>query len=108
MKIFKMIRGFFLKRSTSYKIMQNVIFHVKLLSPTLNSKRLLEIYKRATHRAYGYLFCCFTQSCPDEIRYRTKVLQNEYPLLCFDFDFIQFFVSSMVPFKDPPGFARIR
>ena len=36
MKIFKMIRGFFLKRSINYKIMQNVIFHVKLLSPTLN------------------------------------------------------------------------
>ena len=31
-----MIRGFFLKRSISYKIMQNVIFHVKLLSPTLS------------------------------------------------------------------------
>ena len=30
-----MIRGFFVKRSRSYKIMQNVIFHVKLLSPTL-------------------------------------------------------------------------
>ena len=29
------MRGFFLKRSKSYKIMQNVIFHVKLLSPTL-------------------------------------------------------------------------
>ena len=38
MKIFKMIRGFFLKRSRSYKIMQNVIFHVKLLSPTLNER----------------------------------------------------------------------
>ena len=35
MKIFKMIRGFFLKRNRSYKIMQNVIFRVKLLSPTL-------------------------------------------------------------------------
>ena len=35
MKIFKMITGFFLKRSRSYKIMANVIFHVKLLSPTL-------------------------------------------------------------------------
>ena len=34
----------------------------------LNSKSFLEIYKRASHRAYGYLFCCFTQSCPDEIR----------------------------------------
>ena len=36
MKVFKMIREFFLKRSRSYKIMQNVIFHVKLLlTPTL-------------------------------------------------------------------------
>ena len=31
-----------------------------------NSKDFLEIYKRATQRPYGYLFCCFTQSCPDE------------------------------------------
>ena len=30
MRIFKMIRGFFLKWSRSSKIMQNVIFHVKL------------------------------------------------------------------------------
>ena len=36
MKIFKMIRGFFLKRSGSYKIMQNMIFHIKLLSATLS------------------------------------------------------------------------
>ena len=43
-----------------------------------NSKDFLEIYKRATQRPYGYLFCCFTQSCPDEIRYRTNVLPNEY------------------------------
>ena len=45
----------------------------------LNSKDFLEIYKRATQRPYEYLFCCFTQSCPDEIRYRTNVLPNEYP-----------------------------
>ena len=37
-----------------------------------NSKDFLEIYKRATQRPYGYLFYCFTQSCPDEIRYRTS------------------------------------
>ena len=34
----------------------------------LNSKSFLEIYKIASHRTYGYLFCCFIQSCPDEIR----------------------------------------
>ena len=33
-----------------------------------NSKDFLEIYKRAIQRPYGCLFCCFTQSCPDEIR----------------------------------------
>ena len=49
----------------------------------LNSKDFLEIYKRATQRPYGYLFCCFTQSCPDEIRYRTNVLPNEYPSIVY-------------------------
>ena len=59
----------------------------------LNSKSFLEIYNRATHHAYGYLFCSFTQSCPDEIRYRTNVF-NIYRmnilLLCINFDFIQY------------------
>ena len=49
----------------------------------LNSKSFLEIYKRAMDRAYGYLFCCFTQSCPDEIRYCTNVLPNEYPSIVY-------------------------
>ena len=48
-----------------------------------NSRDFLEIYKRATERPYGYLFCCFTQSCPDEIRYRTNVLPNEYPSIVY-------------------------
>ena len=43
----------------------------------LNSKDFFNIYKRAMQRPYGYLFCCFTQSCPDEICYRTNVLPNE-------------------------------
>ena len=49
----------------------------------LNSKNFLEIYKRATHRAYGYLFCCFTQSCPDEICYLTDILPCEYPSIVY-------------------------
>ena len=49
----------------------------------LNSKSFLEIYKRAMLHAYGYLFCCFTQSCPDEIRYRTNVVPNEYPSIVY-------------------------
>ena len=48
-----------------------------------NSRDFLDIYKRATQRPYGYLFCCFTQSCLDEIRYRTNVLPNEYPSIVY-------------------------
>ena len=48
-----------------------------------NSKDFLKIYKRATQRPYGYLFCCFTQSCPDEIRYCIKVLPNEYQSIVY-------------------------
>ena len=53
----------------------------------LNSKSFLEIYERATHRAYGYLFCCFTQmkSVIAQMFYRMNIL-----LLCIDFDFIQY------------------
>ena len=43
-----------------------------------NSKDFLEIFKRAAQRPYGYLFCCFTQSCPDEILYCTNILLSEY------------------------------
>ena len=49
----------------------------------LNSKDFLEIYKRTMQRPYGYLFCCFTQSCPDEIRYRTNVSPCEYPSIVY-------------------------
>ena len=92
-----MLQNIFPKGSQSRTISINaqyqVLFHnprdslqistlARQLCP-LNSKSFLEIYKRATHRAYGYLFCCFTQSCPDEIRYRTNVLQNEYPSIVY-------------------------
>ena len=36
-----MIRGFFYKFNRNFKNLKNVIFHVKLLSPTLN-KRLFQ------------------------------------------------------------------
>ena len=49
----------------------------------LNSKSFLEIYTRATHRAYGYLFCCFMQSCPDEIHYRTNILPYGYSSIVY-------------------------
>ena len=48
-----------------------------------NSKDFLEIYKRAMQRPYRYLFCCFTQSCQDEIRYCTNVLPNEYTSIVY-------------------------
>ena len=48
-----------------------------------NSKDFLKVYKRATQRLYGYLFSCFTQSCPDDIRYHTNILPNEYPSIVY-------------------------
>ena len=92
-----MLQNIFPKGSQSRTISINAQYHVLFRYPRdslqisilarqlcpLNSKSFLEIYKRATHRAYGYLFCCFTQSCPDEIRYRTNVLPNEYPSIVY-------------------------
>ena len=74
-----MLQNIFPKGSQSRTISINaqyqVLFHnprdslqisilARQLCP-LNSKDFLEIYKRATQRPYGYLFCCFTQSCPE-------------------------------------------
>ena len=90
-----MLQNIFPKGSQSRTISINAQYQVLFRNPRdslqililarqlcpLNSKSFLEIYKRATHRAYGYLFCCFTQFCLDEIRYRTNVLPNEQPCI---------------------------
>ena len=39
-----MIRGFFYKFNRSFKNLQNVIFHVKLLSPTLKDSSQSDIW----------------------------------------------------------------
>ena len=88
-----MLQNIFPKESQSRTISINAQYQVLFRNPRdslqisilarqlcpLNSKDFLEIYKRATQRPYGYLFCCFTQSCPDEICYRTNILPCEYP-----------------------------
>ena len=92
-----MLQNIFPKGSQSRTISINAQYQVLFRNPRdslqisilarqlcpLNSKNFLEIYKRATHRAYGYLFCCFTQFCPDEIRHRTNVLPFEYPSIMY-------------------------
>ena len=92
-----MLQNIFPKGSQSRTISINAQYQVLFRNPRdslqisilarqlcpLNSKDFLEIYKRATQRPYGYLFCCFTQSCPDEIRYRTNVLPCEYPSIVY-------------------------
>ena len=89
-----MLQNIFPKGSQSRTISINAQYQVLFRNPRdslqisilarqlcpLNSKSFLEIYKRATHRAYGYLF---TQSCPNEISYRTNVLPNEYPSIVY-------------------------
>ena len=92
-----MLQNIFPKGSQSRTISINAQYQVLFRNPRdslqisilarqlcpLNSKSFLEIYKRAMHRVYGYLFCCFTQSCPNEIRYHTNVLPNEYPSIVY-------------------------
>ena len=69
-----MLQNIFPKGTQSRTISINAQYQVLFRNPR---------YKRATQRPYGYLFCCFTQSCPDEIRYRTNVLPNEYPSIMY-------------------------
>ena len=92
-----MLQNIFPKGSQSRTISINAQYQVLFRNPRdslqisiltrqlcpLNSKSFLEIYKKAMHRAYGYLFCCFTQFCPDEIRYRINVLPCEYPSIMY-------------------------
>lgn len=39
-----------------------------------HSKSLIAVYEDATRNPHGYLLIDFTQECPDEIRYRSNVL----------------------------------
>ena len=92
-----MLQNIFPKGSQSRTISINAQYQVLFRNPRdslqisilarqlcpLNSKSFLEIYKRAMHSAYGYLFCCFTQSCPDENHYHTNVLPIEYPFIVY-------------------------
>ena len=92
-----MLQNIFPKGSQSRTISINALYQVLFRNPgdslqisilarqlcPLNSKDCLKIYKRAMQRPYGYLFCCFTQSCPDEIHYCTNVLPCEYPSIVY-------------------------
>ena len=99
-----MLQNIFPKGSQSRTISINakyqVLFHnprdslqisilARQLCP-LNGKDFLEIYKRATQRPYGYLFCCFMQSCLiKSVIAQTFYLVNIF-LSCISFNFILF------------------
>ena len=80
-------------RTISINAQYQVLFHnprdslqISILAGQLcplNNKDFLEIYKGATHRPCGHLFCCFTQSCPDDICYRTNILPYEHPSIVY-------------------------
>ena len=100
-----MLQNIFPKGSQSRTISINAQYQVLFCNPRdslqisilarqlcpLNSKSFLEIYKRATHRAYGYLFCCFTHNL---VQMKSVIAQMFYQMnilsLCINFDFIQF------------------
>ena len=99
-----MLQNIFPKGSQSSTISINAQYQVLFRNPRdslqisvlarqlcpLNSKSFLAIYKRATHRAYGYLFCCFTESCPVKSVIAQTFHRMNILLLCIDFDFIHF------------------
>ena len=67
-----MLQNIFPKGSQSRTICINDQYQVLFRNP-----------RDSLHCAYGYLFCCFKQSCPDEIHYHTNVLPNEYPSIVY-------------------------
>ena len=92
-----MLQNIFPKGSQSRTISINAQYQVLFRNPRdrlqisilarqlcpCNSKSFLEVNKGASQRPYGYLFCCFIQSCPDKICYRTDVLPSEYPSIVY-------------------------
>ena len=43
------------------------------------SKALIDVFEAATTPAHGYLFCDFTQECPDSYRFRTNLFRGVDP-----------------------------
>ena len=99
-----MLQNIFPKGSQSRTIRINAQYQVLFRNPRdslqisilarqlcpLNSKDFLEIYKRATQRPYGYLFCCF----PNLVLMKSVIAQIFYLvnilLSCISFNFILF------------------
>ena len=48
-----------------------------------NSKLLLDAFKSATERPFGYLLLDFKQNTPDVLRLRTNILPKEWPEIVF-------------------------
>ena len=43
----------------------------------------LEAFQDCTRRSYGYLYCDFSQSTPEEIRYKTNILPDQQPVIVY-------------------------
>lgn len=48
-----------------------------------NSQLLMEAYKEATERPFGYLVIDFKQTTPESVRLRTNILPSESPCIIF-------------------------
>ena len=58
-------------------------FFAQQVAPT-KSKKFLEAFNDSTSRTYGYLHCDFSQTTPEEIRFRTNILPTEIPTYCYE------------------------
>ena len=45
--------------------------------------KFLDVFNDCTKRSYGYLHCDFSQNTPEEIRYKTNIFPDEYPVIVY-------------------------
>ena len=45
--------------------------------------KFLDVFNYCTKRSYGYLHCDFSQNTPEEIRYKTNIFPDEYPVIVY-------------------------
>ena len=48
-----------------------------------SSKTFMHIFEDATRRTFGYLFCDFTQEMEDDLRFRTNIFPDEFPMFVY-------------------------
>ena len=57
-------------------------FFAQQVAPRKGNK-FLDVFNDCTKRSYSYLHCDFSQNTPEEIRYKTNIFSDEYPVIVY-------------------------